>query len=63
MALRVLTCVLALGLAVTTGCASRSNYQPACRPAVVATQPVGPSCPPAPVPIVPPPQPVVVVPR
>jgi hypothetical protein len=65
MALRILTCVVALGLTFTTGCANRSNYQPACAPAVVATAPVGPSCPPpAAVPIVPPPpQPVVVVPQ
>lgn len=65
MALRVLTCVLALGLMVTTGCANRSNYQPACGPAVVATTPVTPSCPqPPPLAVVPPPpQPVVIGPR
>jgi hypothetical protein len=65
MALRILTCVVALGLMFTTGCANRSNYQPSCAPAVVATAPVGPSCPqPPPVAIVPPPpQPVVIGPR
>lgn len=64
MALRILSCVLAFSLALTTGCANRSNYQPACcRPAVVATAPAcGPACPPAPVAIVPPPpQPAVFV--
>ncbi len=59
MALRLLNLVVALGLMVTAGCAGHgSNYQPACRPAVVATAPVAPACPPAPV-VPPPPQPVV----
>jgi len=51
---------LAAGLIATSGCANRSNYQPACGPAVVAT---APACPQPPVAVVPPPQPVVVVPQ
>lgn len=63
MALRILSCVFALGLIAMTGCANRSNYQPSCHPAVVATAPVAPACAPAAVAIVPPPpQPVPLVP-
>ncbi len=63
MALRLLSCVLALGLLITSGCKSTSsNYRPPCAPAVVATVPVQPSCPPPGV-VPPPPVPVVLPPR
>jgi hypothetical protein len=48
MAIRILSVVLALSMVIATGCRSRSNYQPAVAPAVVAVQPVhsaSPSCP------------------
>jgi hypothetical protein len=63
MALRYLSVVLALGLLITSGCRSSSNYRAPCQqPAVVATTP----CPPPPcagAPLPPPGAPVVVVPR
>jgi len=46
MALRILTLCIALSMLALTGCRTRSNYQPACPPAVVAATPVAPSCPP-----------------
>jgi hypothetical protein len=65
MALRDLSIVLALGLLISSGCKSSSNYRSPCQqPAVVATTPVPPP-PCAGAPVVPPPPgaPVVVVPR
>jgi hypothetical protein len=55
MALRSLYFVLALGLLITSGCKTSSNYRAPCPPAVVATVPVQPVCPPG---QCPPPQPV-----
>ena len=55
MALRFTFAVLALSLVFVTGCRSRSNYQPTCAPAIVATNPVQPPCPNAQVPPPPPP--------
>lgn len=61
MAFRILFAVVALSLVFSTGCRNRSNYQPACAPAVVAVTPVAPCPTPAPIPA--PPPPGVLVPR
>ena len=62
MALRCFYFLVALSMLIGSGCKSRSNYQPANRPAVVAVTPVAPApCPPGQVPA--PPPPGVVAPR
>lgn len=55
MALRCLFVVVALTLVSVTGCRTRSNYRPACAPAIVATSPVQPPCPQGQAPVPPPP--------
>ncbi|MSQ96412.1 MAG: hypothetical protein EXR98_17920 [Gemmataceae bacterium] len=54
MALRFTYAVLALTLILATGCRTRSNYRPACAPAIVATNLVQPPCPPGQLPPPPP---------
>ena len=58
MALRMLYISLAIAMLISSGCRNRSNYQPSCQPAVVATAPACPAPCPAPgAPIPPPPFP------
>lgn len=58
MALRCCYFVLALSMLIGSGCKHQSNCRPSCPPAVVATTPVAPACPPGQVPVPPPPVPV-----
>jgi hypothetical protein len=59
MALRYLSIVLALGLVMTSGCRTGSNYHP-CQPAVVAPTPCPAPCPTA---VPPPPGAPIIIPR